>query len=98
VTQEGYVGTCPRWVEEGDKVILISGFRTLFIVRESGEEYQTIGPAYVEGFMDGEKWDQEKVRDIALVQCCSRGLCVWRLLRGSVESEDTLLTLCVYFS
>jgi hypothetical protein len=36
-------------------------------VREGGGEYRMIGPAYVEGVMNGEKWDEEKERDITLV-------------------------------
>jgi hypothetical protein len=55
VTQEGYIGTCPRWAKPGDLVLLVAGLQTPFIVREGGGEYRMIGPAYVEGVMNGEK-------------------------------------------
>jgi hypothetical protein len=60
------MGSCPRWIKEGDQVVLISGLRTPFIVREDGENFRLIGPAYIEGFMEGERWDEEKVRSITL--------------------------------
>jgi hypothetical protein len=67
VTREGYIGTCPRWAEVGDQVALIAGLQTPFIIREDGESHRLIGPAYVEGYMEGERWDEEKVGSITLL-------------------------------
>jgi hypothetical protein len=67
VTQDGYMGIGPRWARAGDLVALISGLKTPFIVRESGEQFNLIGPAYIEGVMLGEQWDDSKVRTITLV-------------------------------
>jgi hypothetical protein len=67
VTREGYIGTCPRWAEVGDQVALIAGLQTPFIIRKDGESHRLIGPAYVEGYMEGERWDEEKVGSITLL-------------------------------
>jgi hypothetical protein len=67
ITQDGYMGIGPRWARAGDSVALISGLKTPFIVRESGEQFNLIGPAYIEGVMLGERWDDSRVRTLTLV-------------------------------
>ncbi|KAF9777331.1 hypothetical protein IL306_004462 [Fusarium sp. DS 682] len=58
VTNEGYIGLAHPSVEPGDEVVLLSGGRMPFIIREespqSSEYYYILGEAYVHGIMDGE--------------------------------------------
>jgi hypothetical protein len=67
LTCDGYMGICPRWARAGDLVALIAGLNTPFIVREAGEHYNLIGPAYIEGVMCGERWDDGEAKTITLV-------------------------------
>jgi hypothetical protein len=67
ITRDGYMGICPRWARSSDSVALLAGLNTPFIVREAGEHYSLIGPAYVEGIMLGERWNDNEVRIITLV-------------------------------
>jgi hypothetical protein len=67
ITQDGYMGIGPRWAKVGDSVALIAGLQTPFIVREVGAQYNLIGPAYIEGVMLGERWDDSRVRTMTLV-------------------------------
>jgi hypothetical protein len=62
ITKDGYIGTCPRWAEPGDSMALISGLRTPFVVRKDGQEHRLIGPAYIAGVMNGERWDENQAR------------------------------------
>jgi hypothetical protein len=67
VTRDGYMGTCPRWAEAGDSVVLIAGLQLPFIVRKAGEHYRLIGPAYIEGIMDGERWDERETGTLTFI-------------------------------
>jgi hypothetical protein len=67
VTRDGYMGTCPRWAEAGDLVVLIAGLKLPFVVRKAGEHYKLIGPAYIEGIMDSERWDESEARIMTFV-------------------------------
>jgi hypothetical protein len=67
ITQDGYMGIGPRWARAGDSVALISGLKTPFIVRDLGEQFTLIGPAYIEGMMLGERWDDSEVWTMTLV-------------------------------
>ena len=66
-TRDGYIGVGPRWIRPGDKISLISGLTLPFVIREKKENYNLIGPAYVHGIMEGERWDGMQVTDIELV-------------------------------
>jgi hypothetical protein len=66
-TRDGYMGTCPRWVKSGDSIALIQGLKTPFIVRKIDEHYSLIGPAYVEGIMEGERWKESDAEIMGLV-------------------------------
>lgn len=52
-TSTGGMGLGPRSMQIGDLVILRGGSLP-FILRKIDEDYQLIGPAYVNGIMDGE--------------------------------------------
>lgn len=65
-TYAGYMGLRPRSVQAGDVIALFSGIKAPFIPRSaeargSEAEYRMIGPAYVYGVMDGEKWPDDTV-------------------------------------
>lgn len=58
ITNAGYIGLAPPSAQAGDMVILLSGGRVPFIIREDGSEslehHLIVGEAYVHGIMDGE--------------------------------------------
>ena len=66
-TRHGYMGIGPRWMKRGDSVVIFSGHNAPFVVGEANEYYQLLGPAYIDGMMDGELWDDEKAQQITLV-------------------------------
>lgn len=61
-TDEGLMGTAPHSVDVGDKIVLISGVDVPLVLRpcSSGDEYTLLGPAFVQGIMYGEKWEEAK--------------------------------------
>lgn len=67
VSDDGYMGTCPRWTRAGDFIALISGLLVPFIVRRENEHYRLVGPAYVHGVMHGERWNPKMLEEITFV-------------------------------
>ncbi|KAH8716731.1 heterokaryon incompatibility protein-domain-containing protein [Phaeosphaeriaceae sp. PMI808] len=67
LSRAGYLGTCPRWASVGDSVALLSGLQTPFIVRKYGQYHKLVGPAYIDGIMEGEMWDEKQARSITFV-------------------------------
>lgn len=67
ISRDGYMGICPRWARVGDLIVLISGLTAPFIVRKEEENYTLVGPAYVHGVMQGERWSTEGLEDITFV-------------------------------
>ena len=65
-TGKKYFGQGVPQVEAGDEVLLVAGVPRPLIARRTGARYRLIGPAYVHGIMDGEKWpeDESKLVDI----------------------------------
>ena len=55
VTSNGRLGLGPRSMTNNDRVFMIPGQQTPFILRESGHgQYHVVGEAYIYGIMDGE--------------------------------------------
>lgn len=55
VTKKGYMGLCPRSTRLGDKVVVLFGGRTPFILRKARKgRYEFLGECYVHGIMNGE--------------------------------------------
>lgn len=58
VTDSGHIGLGPRALEEGDVVAVLGGGKCPFVLRPAAERgcgfYTMVGPAYVDGIMDGE--------------------------------------------
>ncbi len=69
VTEAGWMGLATGAVEVGDAVVLFSGPRTPFLIREQGNETaRLVCPAYVEGVMEGWLWNEQlPLREFVLV-------------------------------
>ena len=66
-TTKGFMGLAPDIAQVGDKVCLISGCCTPFIIRADGQNYALVGESYVHGVMDGELMSDITFEDINLV-------------------------------
>lgn len=53
-TKSGHLGFGPNTVKPGDLVCVLYGGKVPFVLRKVGEEHRLVGPAYVEGIMEGE--------------------------------------------
>jgi hypothetical protein len=56
VTSQGYMGIGPSFMQPGDKVCLLFGGATPYIIRStsSSDEFLFVGECYIHGLMDGE--------------------------------------------
>jgi hypothetical protein len=66
MTKQGHMGIGPRVMEPGDKVCVLFGGKTPYIVRPTlnPDEYLFLGDCYVHGFMDGEAiegWERGEI-------------------------------------
>ncbi|KAI6081479.1 HET-domain-containing protein [Hypoxylon rubiginosum] len=60
VTSKGYIGLAPWNAKAGDKICLLSGGKTPFLLRETKEDsYDFVGECYVYGIMGGEAWTEK---------------------------------------
>lgn len=68
-TTSGLLGMGPTNTQVDDRVFILKGGRTPFVLRETDEkdEYLLIGECYIHGAMDGKFWDEEKCHNIKLV-------------------------------
>jgi hypothetical protein len=66
-THGGHIGVGPRWIQSTDSIVIFAGETVPFVVREAGEYWTLVGPAYVHGVMKEEKWDDAKVQMITLI-------------------------------
>jgi hypothetical protein len=74
LTASGRLVFCPRHSCVGDEVWLLDGGKVPFVLEPQMEkegkgkgEYRFIGPAYVDGIMDGQAWRDGKSKNIVLV-------------------------------
>ena len=58
-TKRGFLAAVPRLTVSGDCIVLLSGGRTPFILRQNGDHYRLIGCCYVHGIMNGEAFPQD---------------------------------------
>jgi hypothetical protein len=63
----GQIGVGPRWIQPGDSIVVFAGETMPFVVRKAGEHWSLVGPAYVYGMEEEDKWDDAKVQMITLV-------------------------------
>ncbi|KAH7134441.1 heterokaryon incompatibility protein-domain-containing protein [Dactylonectria macrodidyma] len=55
VTSQGYMGLGPAEMKFGDKVVVLFGFQSPYIIRPQGDlSFSLVGEAFVHGIMDGE--------------------------------------------
>ncbi|KAL8747764.1 MAG: hypothetical protein Q9190_000422 [Brigantiaea leucoxantha] len=68
-TKKGYMGWAPPGAKSGDRICILFGGQTPFVVRPVKQGYELLGEAYVHGLMNGEALDMPgiKIEDIALV-------------------------------
>ena len=66
-TTKGFMCLAPDIAQVGDKVCLISGCCTPFIIRAEGPNFCLVGESYVHGVMDGELMSDITFEDINLV-------------------------------
>ena len=62
VTTAGYIGLCPRYSAIGDRVCVLLGGDTPYIIRQENEYQTFIGACYVHGIMDGEAMEIARQR------------------------------------
>lgn len=61
ITKEGYFGLVPSSAKRSDRIILLSGGKTPYVVRKGRKGISTfIGDCYVHGYMNGEAWDLKR--------------------------------------
>ncbi|PVH79578.1 hypothetical protein DL98DRAFT_375285, partial [Cadophora sp. DSE1049] len=61
ITRKGHLVLGPEYAGSGDFIGIIKGAQVPFILRrQSDEQYQLIGEAYVDGIMDGEATENTK--------------------------------------
>ncbi|KAI4185415.1 MAG: hypothetical protein LQ346_005895 [Caloplaca aetnensis] len=54
ITKKRYMGWCPFDTKHGDRICLLFGGQTPYVVRKQGRGYRLLGEAYLHGVMDGE--------------------------------------------
>lgn len=65
-TQNGYLGICTGEVRAEYRVMLIMGLKCPMIVRSRGDgTWKLVSPAYVHGFMNGEKWPTNQEEEMS---------------------------------
>lgn len=82
VTIRGYIGWVPANARNGDTLVILPGGRVPYVLRQvpqpsskqhraydegSGQKFQFLGDAYIHGIMNGEAYDEEKLKKITLV-------------------------------
>ncbi|KAK7752516.1 hypothetical protein SLS62_005484 [Diatrype stigma] len=65
----GYLGLAYRTCQEGDQVFLLAGSDWPFVLRQDGNAFRLVAPAYVYGVMEGQLWpeDEGELEQITLV-------------------------------
>lgn len=65
----GYVGLAYHTCQKGDQLYLLAGSDWPFILRQDGDAFWLVAPAYVHGVMEGQLWpdDESELEQIMLV-------------------------------
>ena len=66
-SHKGFMGLAPDIAQKGDKICLVLGCCTPFIIRGEGPIFSLVGESYVHGVMDGELMSDAAFEDIHLV-------------------------------
>jgi hypothetical protein len=54
ITKQGYMGIGPYTIKSGDKVVILKGGKTPYILRKKRDHHVFVGECYVHGIMHGE--------------------------------------------
>jgi hypothetical protein len=54
VIERRFMGIGPPALREGDYICIVLGAKVPFVLRKDSEFFRIIGPAYVDGIMDGQ--------------------------------------------
>ncbi|KAL8765965.1 MAG: hypothetical protein Q9209_007112 [Squamulea sp. 1 TL-2023] len=54
ITKKRYMGWCPSNTKAGDRICILFGGQTPYVVRKEKQGYRLLGEAYIHGVMDGE--------------------------------------------
>jgi hypothetical protein len=61
ITRTGYMGFAPPLIASDDLIVLFSGLEYPMIVRRAVDDaYRLIGPAWIDGMMEGELWPEDE--------------------------------------
>ncbi|KAJ4245453.1 hypothetical protein NW762_013962 [Fusarium torreyae] len=63
----GYLSLVPWPSQPGDRIVLLQGGRTPYVLRKAGEKWKILGDCYVHGIMSGEAWSEDRCVDIEIV-------------------------------
>ncbi|EXA44155.1 hypothetical protein FOVG_05658 [Fusarium oxysporum f. sp. pisi HDV247] len=66
-TRPGYLCMVPWPARAGDRIALLQGGRTPYVLREAGGKWKILGDCYVHGIMSGEAWSDEECVDIEII-------------------------------
>ncbi|KAF5984248.1 heterokaryon incompatibility (het-6OR allele) [Fusarium coicis] len=66
-TRSGYLCMVPWSARAGDRIALLLGGRTPYVLRNAGEKWRILGDCYVHGIMSGEAWGDNKCVEIEIV-------------------------------
>ncbi|KAG5761556.1 hypothetical protein H9Q72_010327 [Fusarium xylarioides] len=67
ITGSGYLCMVPWSVRAGDRIALLRGGRTPYVLRKAGDKWRILGDCYVHGIMSGEAWSDDKCVDIEII-------------------------------
>ncbi|KAL9602686.1 MAG: hypothetical protein Q9219_001676 [cf. Caloplaca sp. 3 TL-2023] len=69
ITKKRYMGWCPFNAKAGDRVCILFGGQTPYVVRQEGGGWKLLGEAYLHGVMDGEVlgWRGGRMEEIRIV-------------------------------
>ncbi|KAL8993763.1 MAG: hypothetical protein Q9169_006109, partial [Polycauliona sp. 2 TL-2023] len=62
ITQKRYMGWCPFNTEPGDRICILFGGQTPYVVRKEGAGYRLLGEAYIHGVMHGEVLNMPNIK------------------------------------
>ncbi|KAF7186782.1 hypothetical protein HII31_11879 [Pseudocercospora fuligena] len=54
ITSNGAFGLVPSYAEPGDQIAVVLGCNNAIVLRDKGPDYELVGDAWLDGFMDGE--------------------------------------------
>ncbi|KLU85494.1 hypothetical protein MAPG_04517 [Magnaporthiopsis poae ATCC 64411] len=70
VTKRGFLGSANTSIREGDAIFLLSGVDRPMILRPQGKDpnsWTILGPAYIDGVMEGQLWDSGNLQPVSIV-------------------------------